>query len=192
MKLISVSLTTAIGAISLLSASARLHKPSGLVIEKNAESPIETDDSRTYVGEVNEDGAPKAVVRGGARELSDHCWSGNPAAAWHPTYSAGWIRGHCRFTVDCNSPSYSTQLDCCRNAYRGQMSGYCLSTLPNPPTQAPTGSGGLDVYYPLYEEAWSDGYCVNTSPMPSGRPAYTSQLHCCKQAYRGQISGEIR
>ena len=73
---------------------------------------------------------------------------------WHPTYSAGWANGYCRYTTDTNSPGYSSQLACCKGAYAGQISGYCLSQLPAPPTSSPTDTGGLDVWYP--------GACVDT------------------------------
>ncbi|KAL7530418.1 hypothetical protein ACHAXR_010990 [Thalassiosira sp. AJA248-18] len=121
------------------------------------------------------------------------CWGDNtPVAKWHPTYIAGWANGYCRKTVDCDSPGYSTELACCRAAYAGQVSGYCLLQLPNPPTVSPTddGAGGLDVYYPDYNQEWAEGQCVNTRPMPSGRPTYLTMLACCKAAYRGQMSGK--
>ena len=39
------------------------------------------------------------------RELqSGNCWGDTKPAAWHPQYSQGWSGGHCRYTVDCNSP----------------------------------------------------------------------------------------
>jgi len=124
------------------------------------------------------------------RNLQNNCGGDTPpAAAWHPTYSAGWTNGHCRLTVDCNSPAYSTELECCKGAYGGQMSGECLKRLPNPPTTSPTSTGGLDVYYPDYGMTWSEGKCVNTRPLPSGRPTYDSMLACCKGAYGGQMSG---
>jgi len=120
------------------------------------------------------------------------CWgnSGSQVTAWHPQYSAGWTEGYCRLTVDCNSPSYSTQLACCKAAYAGQMSGTCLMNLPSPPTMSPTQTGGLDVYYPDYGKAWPMGSCTNTRPLPTGRPNYSTMLACCKAAYGGQISGK--
>jgi len=141
--------------------------------------------------------ADAAVVFDGAadqneRDLASNCWgTTTPAAAWHPVYSAGWSQGYCRFTVDCNSPSFSTELACCKGAYSGQVSGYCVSQLPNPPTISPTPSGGLSVYYPDYDRAWPEGICINTRPMPSGRPTYSTMLACCKGAYGGQMSGEL-
>eukprot|EP00579_Thalassiosira_antarctica_P001994 CAMPEP_0201866540 /NCGR_PEP_ID=MMETSP0902-20130614/1091_1 /ASSEMBLY_ACC=CAM_ASM_000551 /TAXON_ID=420261 /ORGANISM="Thalassiosira antarctica, Strain CCMP982" /LENGTH=421 /DNA_ID=CAMNT_0048391529 /DNA_START=115 /DNA_END=1380 /DNA_ORIENTATION=- len=120
------------------------------------------------------------------------CWgnSGSQVTAWHPQYSAGWTEGYCRLTVDCNSPSYSTQLACCKAAYAGQMSGYCLMQLPSPPTMSPTESGGLGVFYPDYDTAWTEAGCVSSRPMPSGRPVYSTMLSCCKGAYGGQVSGK--
>jgi len=126
------------------------------------------------------------------RELqSGNCWGDTrPARAWHPQYSQGWSDGYCRETVDCNSPSYSTELSCCKAAYAGQTTGACLKRLPNPPTTSPTKAGGLDVYYPDYATAWPEAGCINDAPMPSGRPTYSSVLACCKGAYGGQVSGK--
>lgn len=123
------------------------------------------------------------------RELQS-CWNNkNLVAKWHPQYSAGWASGYCRLTIDCNSPSYNTELACCKGAYAGQTSGFCLSQLPAPPTTSPTTTGGLSVYYPDYGTPWDQATCINMRPMPSGRPTYTSQLACCKGAYAGQMSG---
>ena len=110
-------------------------------------------------------------------------------AAWHPDYSVGWDQGKCDFTTTCNSPSYSTNLACCKGAYGGQISNYCVSQMANPPTMSPTKTGGPDAYYPNYDVAWPEGYCANTVPMPSSRPVYTTMLGCCKGAYGGQTSG---
>ena len=76
-------------------------------------------------------------------------------AKWHPTFSVGWADGYCRYTTENNSPGYSTQLACCKSAYAGQVSGYCLSTLPAPPTTSPTTTGNLlEVWYPgAYRQA---------------------------------------
>ena len=54
---------------------------------------------------------------------------------------------------------------------------------------SPTSAGGLDVYYPDYDTTWDKAACVNTRPMPSGRPVYLTMLACCKGAYAGQWSG---
>ncbi|KAL7526112.1 hypothetical protein ACHAXR_001322 [Thalassiosira sp. AJA248-18] len=120
----------------------------------------------------------------------NNCWWNPSPLAWHPFYSAGWSGGYCSFSVDCSLPSYDSELACCKGAYAGQQSGYCLSQLPNPPTQSPTRTGGLDVYYPDYDTAWPDAGCINTRPMPSGRPAYATMVACCKGAYLSQRSGE--
>ena len=126
------------------------------------------------------------------RQLLSNCWGGGvPSAAWHPVYSNGWSQGYCRYEVDCNSPAYSTELACCNGAYMGQVSGYCLMQLPSPPTLSPTDDGGLDVYYPDYDTPWIEAGCINTRPMPNGRPTYTTMLACCKNAYAGQVSGKI-
>ena len=69
------------------------------------------------------------------------------------------------------------------------MSGVCLSQLESPPTISPTSAGGLDVYYPDYDTAWDKAACVNTRPMPSGRPIFSTMIACCKGAYGGQMSG---
>jgi len=126
------------------------------------------------------------------RALQQSCINGaTPANAWHPNYAAGWTHGYCRFTKDCNSPSFATELACCKGAYSGQTSGHCLSRLPNPPTTSPTEAGGLNVYYPLYEAAggWAAGHCINDRPLPEGRPTYATMLACCRGAYSGQLSG---
>ena len=90
--------------------------------------------------------------------------------------------------TDCNSFGFDTELECCNGAYSGQSSGACLQSLPNPPTVSPTESGDLDVYYPDYGTAWSVAACINTRPLPSGRPNYSTLSECCEEAYRGQVS----
>jgi len=136
--------------------------------------------------------APEGEV--GERQLQTAGCYGNAGSTplrWHPNYSAGWTNGYCQLTQDCNSPAYTTQLACCKAAYAGQVSGFCLSRLPNPPTTSPTKEDtGLDVYYPDYDTAWPDAGCKNTRPMPSGRPTYPTMLACCKGAYGGQVSGK--
>jgi len=165
-----------------MKVSASIALLSCLVISANARVGTQTDSA-----------APEATV-GADQENRALATCGNGAVlinAWHPNYSAGWTNGDCRFTKDCNSPSFSTELACCKGAYAGQTSGFCLSSLPNPPTTSPTGAGGLDIYYPLYEASggWSSGYCTNNRPLPAGRPTYTTMLGCCKGAYAGQMSG---
>ena len=85
------------------------------------------------------------------------------AKKWHPTFSVGWADGYCRYTTENNSPGYSTQLACCNSAYSGQVSGYCLSTLPAPPTTSPTTTGNLlEVWYP---GAYIRRECANITPL---------------------------
>jgi hypothetical protein len=125
------------------------------------------------------------------RDLQSTCGT---VASWHPNYSLGWSQGKCEFTTTCNSPSYATNLACCKGAYPGQQSNFCISQLANPPTNAPTPTSaptklGEGTYYPDYTLAWTSGICINTTPIPSGRPTYSSMLACCKAAYSGQLSG---
>ena len=101
--------------------------------------------------------------------------------AYHPTYSLPWNLGKCQFVITCNSPSYTTELECCKAAYAGQTDNYCISQLANPPTPQPTNVGGPDIYYPDFTLAWSEGKCINTTPVPSGRLTYTSMLTVARQ-----------
>jgi len=132
--------------------------------------------------------AAAAVVEGADQE--NRGLSCSAAAAWHPQYSQGWTEGYCRSTIDCNSPGYSTELACCKAAYAGQIGDKCLKNLPSPPTTSPTDAGGLEVYYPDYNTAWTEAGCINKHPLPSGRPAYSTMIACCKGAYGGQMSGK--
>jgi len=52
------------------------------------------------------------------------------------------------------------------------------------------GSGGstADVWYPNYDAQFAAGKCVNDSPVPGGRPTYTTGSECCSFAYAGQAS----
>merc|ERR1719491_2326579 len=63
-------------------------------------------------------------------------------------------------------------------------------SLPQPPTTSPTDAGGLAIYYPDYNTAWTEAGCLNERPKPSGRPSYSTMLACCKGAYGGQMSGK--
>jgi hypothetical protein len=110
---------------------------------------------------------------------------------WYPNYEVSWTDGECinKRPLPNGRPSYDSQLACCKGAYGGQVSGACLAGLPSPPTESPTATGGLDVWYPNYDIGWTDGVCINQRPLPSGRPTYTSMLACCKGAYGGQTSG---
>ncbi|KAL7530149.1 hypothetical protein ACHAXR_005107 [Thalassiosira sp. AJA248-18] len=123
---------------------------------------------------------------------ANSCWNAagkTPKKQWHPIYAAGWTNGYCRKTIDCNTHGYPSELACCKGAYAGQSSGFCLSQMPYPPTPSPTDEGGLDVYYPDYDTPYADAYCLNDRPLPNGRPTYATMLACCKGAYPDQQSG---
>ena len=92
----------------------------------------------------------------------------------------------------CNSPSYSSEVACCNGAYKGQVSGVCFNSLPDPPTGSPTDLGE-GVYYPDYSTDWVDAKCINDRPWPfteGGRPTYTNMKDCCDRAYAGQSSSK--
>lgn len=132
----------------------------------------------------------------GSGSFVGNCWvpegKDPPAEAWHPTYLVGWTNGYCQFNLDCNSPSYSSELACCKGAYSGQRGSNCLNSLPNPPTGSPTDLGE-GVYYPDYGTLWSKATCKNDLPWsfgPNDRPTYTNMKDCCDNAYAGQVSGE--
>ncbi|EJK73503.1 hypothetical protein THAOC_04872, partial [Thalassiosira oceanica] len=138
------------------------------------------------------------------RCLGEHVWK-KPASS-SPTesitngegglnrnYDTAWTSAGCLNTLPLpynnikDRPNYSSQLECCKAAYAGQMSGACLSKLGSPPTTSPTNMGNTGShYYPDYGTAWYDAGCINKLPVPSGRPTYTSHLACCKGAYGGQ------
>lgn len=155
-----------------------------VVVTGNASSSIE----RRQIGDASDGEAvdEQATPHRHSRRLCQE----DPA--WHPQYHlpGGWADGFCILTVDCDTPSYLTELACCKGAYGGQRSNACINALPNPPTQSPTPVGGLSIWYADYDTSWSDAGCVNTRPVPSGRPVYQSLLDCCKGAYAGQVSGE--
>lgn len=138
-------------------------------------------------------GAPSAAASPvGVDDVTDRrLAAGDPA--WHPNYSAGWLDGYCTFTIDDDTPSYESELACCRGAYAGQVSGRCLSKLPRPPTSSPVEEDGATGvwWYPLYDRQYTDGYCVNRLPIPNGRVKYPSNEECCSGAYLGQSSGKI-
>ncbi|KAL7537682.1 hypothetical protein ACHAXR_008734, partial [Thalassiosira sp. AJA248-18] len=138
---------------------------------------------------------PTTTAQKSNRDLQTNangCWNAadtTPRKQWHPIYAAGFTNGYCRETIDCNTPGYPSELACCKGAYAGQSSGFCLSQMPNPPTTSPTDEGGLDVYYPDYDTPYADAYCLNDRPKPNGRPTYDTMLACCKGAYPDQQSG---
>lgn len=178
MKLINIYLaTTIIGVADAMSLRGVFHR-------EHSEEVVASDTVTPAVKDEISARNLQAVDLG-------NCPAGTaaPAAAWHPVYAAGWTNGHCRYAIDCNSPSYTSELSCCNGAYPGQVSGACLQSLPNPPTPSPT-QEPEEVWYPDYATAWSDAGCINTLPVPSGRPEFSSQLECCQKSYSGQVSGK--
>jgi len=85
------------------------------------------------VDDVDED--TDATANKARRDLEASCAS---TAAYHPDYSLPWNQGKCDLTITCYSPSYATELACCKAEYANQESGYCISQLDNPPTSSPT------------------------------------------------------
>lgn len=114
---------------------------------------------------------------------------------YYPDYNTDWSAASCKndYPLPNGIRTYGSLLECCKGAYAGQASGACLASLPSPPTTSPTSVNGAEIYYPVYENQWSDGYCSNDLPLPftsGGRPTYATQLECCKSAYGGQTSGK--
>ena len=77
---------------------------------------------------------------------------------WHPVYSAGWTNGYCRYNIDCDAPGYASELQCCKFAYAGQISGHCISRLPSPPTKSPTNVGELIPF--IFVFGWDTYYAI--------------------------------
>ena len=72
-------------------------------------------------------------------------------------------------------------LECCQNAYAGQISGKCFSMLPEEirPTTSPTNTDRTaNFWYPMYEMSWSQSGCSNKLPLPynnvNDRPNYST------------------
>jgi len=116
---------------------------------------------------------------------------------WYPRYEELWPDSGCsnRLPLPFNlgdRPVYDSQIECCKAAYIGQMSGKCLSELEAPPTSSPTMVGGIGwEWWPEYNMKWSEAGCSNKVPWPfnkGDRPTYDTQLECCKSAYSGQTS----
>ena len=119
--------------------------------------------------------------------LSPWCPSTTPEK-WHPDYSTAWSNGGCTLKADCDSPGYSTQVNCCNGSFGGQVSGACIKGLPNPPTLSPTTVSTK--WYADQGIAWSTGGCKNTTPLPIYATVFfDTQLACCKGSFGGQLSG---
>lgn len=121
---------------------------------------------------------------------------------YHPVLAAGWSGGYCRYAVDCDTPSYPSELECCLRAYAGQNSKFCLGQLPAgtvvpddaESTTAWYNGSGSGLFYPDYRGAWVDEGCLEAASVldiPSGRPRYDTMLECCNGAYARQESGEF-
>ena len=115
---------------------------------------------------------------------------------FYADYATAWPDAGCKSTVPhpiSAAVFYATQLECCKAAFGGQMSGACIKGLPNPPTLIPTTvttvAGQGEGWYADYNMAWSIAGCKNTLPLPNHAIiVYTTQLKCCKGAYGGQVS----
>ena len=66
---------------------------------------------------------------------------------WYADFDTPFSKAGClnKLPLPFNNPqdrvNYPTQLECCKAAYGGQMSGMCLSQLSSPPTTSNAGSG---------------------------------------------------
>ena len=194
MKIGTLTLVTILGAADAMNLRS--------LFSKHSEP---TTDASAAAAPTNDGSEVDLLANKGGRELqtttncneqvqTGNCWhsvcTGPPAPKWHPDYSNGWSNGGCTFRSDCDQTGSTTLLACCKAYFGAQLSGACLNALPSPPTTSPTQSGGLSVYYPDYTIAWTESYCINTYPMPSGHPTYSTMLACCKGAYGGQVSGK--
>ncbi|KAL7480285.1 hypothetical protein ACHAW6_005981 [Cyclotella cf. meneghiniana] len=130
------------------------------------------------------------------------------SGGYYPDYNPTWSLGKCinDSPTPSGRPLYDSLIECCENAYGGQSSGACLSSMSTDTSivepsrdstftqasQAPGDHGELSetLWYPDYNPIWALGKCINLLPFPNGRPTYGTQLECCESAYRGQASGE--
>jgi len=141
--------------------------------------------------------------------LSSWCPSSTPVL-WHRDLTKTWSAGTCINVADCDSPGFQTQLECCKGAFGGQMSGACLKGLPNPPTQLPTSlltkspshlptslptksptalNTNEGKWYADYGTTWTDAGCKTTLPHPNYATLFfDTQLECCKSSFAGQTS----
>ena len=53
-------------------------------------------------------------------------------------------------------------------------------------------SGSYENWWTRYSLTWEEGRCINTVPVPSGRPTYTTMLACCTGEYAGQNTRECK
>jgi hypothetical protein len=107
-----------------------------------------------------------------------------------PDYNPIWSLGKCinDGPPPSGRPHYDSLEECCNNAYGGQVSGMCFSSISDPSDSQPDQQSPA-LWYPDYNPLWSQGKCSNVTPFVNGRPTYDTQLECCENAYRGQASG---
>ena len=116
------------------------------------------------------------------------------AGFWYADFDTPFSKAGClnKLPLPFNHPqdraNYPTQLECCKAAYGGQMSGMCLRQLSSPPTASPKGSGGATFWYPDYNTPWAEATCINSLPFAGGRITYSTKEACCSGAYGGQYS----
>jgi hypothetical protein len=133
---------------------------------------------------------------------------------WYANYDTTWINSGCTNTTPLPiyaTTFFTTQLECCKAAFMGQLSGACLIGLPNPttplPTSLPTTSPSYlptstptksltsinpneGKWYANYGTVWINARCRNTLPHPNYATLFfESQLECCKSAHAGQTRG---
>jgi hypothetical protein len=134
-----------------------------------------------------------AALEGSASESSAPQENGASSGdMWYPDCNSLWSMGKCTNTLPFENgrPTYSTQMECCQNAYRGQASGVCLADIPDQPTSVLDAvENSLEMWYGDYNPIWAEGKCIKTSPIPDNRPWYYSQSECCEKTYGGQASG---
>ena len=121
--------------------------------------------------------------QGEGRELLSAWCDPNTPTNWHPNYAVAWSAGGCIYKADCDSPGYDTELECCDQAFGGQVSGACKVGFANPSTTTTK-------WYADYGTPWGIAGCKAAFPYPSyATTFFDSQLDCCKGAYTGQTSG---
>lgn len=176
MKITQVTL-----AFTLLAATNAAKKPSG-VRRRQLQ-----DDSFSM---------PAAI-----EEVEDlaNCWPGsNEQAAWHRDTSMDWANGICKFHVDCESTSYSSEKECCDGAYANQWSKACLKNMPDYEEIAESvepADEATDVEYVCDQPeawhrdtsmGWANGVCVFN--VDCEETSYASEGECCAGAYANQWS----
>lgn len=82
------------------------------MLEEYKEEAMESENVETIrwdFGDYNPD-PPPDDGEGEAEEDQMACATD---LAWHPNYDAGWKNGFCIYTRTCDSPSFSSELECC-------------------------------------------------------------------------------